>query len=69
MKTFFNYKSNKGDTREMWTLFYGDLGYKPGDFPVTEGLCEKVISLPMHTEMEQDQLDHIISTTQKFFKK
>lgn len=38
---------------------YQYLGYKDGDFPVTEQLCKTVISLPMHTEMEIDQLEHI----------
>lgn len=46
---------------------YASLGYGEGDFPVTESLCEKVISLPVHTEMEQDQLEFIISTVTKFF--
>ena len=27
---------------------YADLGHKPGDFPVCEGLGERVFSLPMH---------------------
>jgi dTDP-4-amino-4,6-dideoxygalactose transaminase len=31
------------------------LGYKKGDFPVTEKLCECVISLPMHTELTEGQ--------------
>lgn len=48
---------------------YQQLGYKEGDFPVTEALCKKVISLPVHTEMEEDQLVHIIDTVQKFFSK
>jgi len=47
---------------------YAELGYKSGDFPVTEELCDRVISLPVHTEMEDDQLAHITSTVKKFFK-
>lgn len=30
-----------------------------GDFPVTERLCAGVISLPMHTEMDEEQLAYI----------
>lgn len=45
---------------------YTDERYKSGDFPVTEHLCDVVISLPMHTEMQDDQLNHIISTVQHF---
>jgi dTDP-4-amino-4,6-dideoxygalactose transaminase len=47
---------------------YQQLGHKKGDFPVTEALCAKVISLPIHTEMEDDQLAHIIHTVQAFFR-
>ena len=38
---------------------YSYLGYKEGDFPVTEQLCKSVISLPMHTEMDNEQLEFI----------
>ena len=46
---------------------YGQLGYGTGDFPVTEKLCSEVLSLPIHTEMAADQLEHIISTVRNFF--
>lgn len=48
---------------------YSNLGYKEGDFPVSESLCTRVISLPMHTEMEEDQLEHILSSVTKFFSR
>lgn len=35
------------------------LGYKEGDFPVSEELCRTVLSLPMHTELDEEQLQHI----------
>lgn len=35
--------------------------------PHTEMLCEQVISLPIHTEMEEEQLNHIISSVKSFF--
>lgn len=34
-------------------------GYKPGDLPVSERLAETVISLPMHTELDETQLEYI----------
>jgi len=37
-------------------------GYHEGDFPVTEHLCKSVLSLPIHTEMDEEQLDTICST-------
>ena len=36
--------------------------FKKGDFPVTEKLCECVLSLPMHTEMEEETLKYITAT-------
>lgn len=47
---------------------YIDPRYKEGDFPVTEQLCKSVISLPMHTEMQEEQLQHIIETVHQFLK-
>lgn len=35
--------------------------------PQTEWLCEHVISLPIHTEMDDEQLQFIIQTVQNFF--
>ncbi len=48
---------------------YRDLGYKKGDFPITEKACEEVLSLPMHTELTKDQLDYICGSIKDFFKK
>jgi dTDP-4-amino-4,6-dideoxygalactose transaminase len=31
------------------------LGYKKGNFPIAEKLCECVISLPIHTELTEEQ--------------
>jgi dTDP-4-amino-4,6-dideoxygalactose transaminase len=45
---------------------YIDPHYKPGDFPVTEALCESVISLPMHTELDDEQLNHIVKSVLEF---
>lgn len=47
---------------------YKYLGYKENDFPVTEELCKKVISLPMHTELDQEQLKYITSTILDFIE-
>jgi dTDP-4-amino-4,6-dideoxygalactose transaminase len=47
---------------------YRYLGYREDDFPVTNQLCREVLSLPMHPDMEQDQLDHIVLNILKFFE-
>lgn len=45
---------------------YTDPRYKQGDFPITEKLCANVISLPMHTEMNEEQLSYIVSNVLEF---
>jgi pleiotropic regulatory protein degT len=35
--------------------------YSQGDFPVAEKLSETVCSLPMHTELDKEQMEYIIS--------
>ncbi len=38
---------------------YRDPRYKDGDFPVAEKLAACVLSLPMHTELDNEQLEYI----------
>lgn len=38
---------------------YQDARYKAGDFPVAEKLSDCVMSLPMHTELSEEQLKYI----------
>lgn len=47
---------------------YTDPRYKEGDFPVTEHLCNNVISLPIHTEMDDEQLKYITDNFLEFIK-
>jgi DNA repair exonuclease SbcCD nuclease subunit len=42
--------------------------YKEGDFPVTEKLCESVLSLPMHTELDEETLKYICNTLLELIK-
>lgn len=45
---------------------YQDPRYKSGDFPVSEQLAASVISLPMHTELDEEQLGFITSKVLEF---
>jgi dTDP-4-amino-4,6-dideoxygalactose transaminase len=45
---------------------YLDLGYKVGDFPVSETICKEVLSLPMHTELDEEQLNYITEKVIEF---
>tara|TARA_B110000902_G_scaffold2717_1_gene3010 strand:- start:25416 stop:26558 length:1143 start_codon:yes stop_codon:yes gene_type:complete len=38
------------------------------ELPITDWLTHRVMSLPIHTEMEQDQLDYICSSIEEFLK-
>lgn len=40
---------------------YSNYGYKAGDFPIAENLSQKVLSLPMHSELSEEQQDFIIA--------
>ena len=41
---------------------YLDERYKEKDFTVTNKLVQEVISLPMHTELDEEQIDYIANT-------
>jgi UDP-2-acetamido-2-deoxy-ribo-hexuluronate aminotransferase len=47
---------------------YRDPRYKEGDFPVTEKLCASVLSLPMHTELDEETLRYVTSSLLEFVK-
>jgi len=47
---------------------YRYLGYKKGDFPISEQLSETVLSLPMHTELAEEQLEYIVNSVKKYFE-
>lgn len=48
---------------------YDDGKYTDEDFPVTMQLIDEVISLPMHSELSQEQQDFIIEHVIKFYDK
>jgi dTDP-4-amino-4,6-dideoxygalactose transaminase len=48
---------------------FGSFGSEQTQLPVTDFLTERVISLPMHTEMQADQLEFILSKVGEFLNK
>jgi dTDP-4-amino-4,6-dideoxygalactose transaminase len=48
---------------------YKDERYKEADFGVTNQLIKEVISLPMHTELDDEQIDYITKTIINFVTK
>jgi UDP-2-acetamido-2-deoxy-ribo-hexuluronate aminotransferase len=45
---------------------YRDERYREGDFPVTEQLCASVVSLPIHTELDETTLQFITDSVLEF---
>ena len=45
---------------------YASYGFIKGDFPVSENLCNKVLSLPIHTEMPVQTQDFIIKLVKEY---
>ena len=48
---------------------YTDERYNDADFPVTNQLVKEVISLPMHTELDDEQIAYITQTILEFIDK
>ncbi|MGD8806793.1 MAG: DegT/DnrJ/EryC1/StrS family aminotransferase [Chloroflexota bacterium] len=43
-----------------------ELGYRPGDFPVTERYAQEILSLPMYSGMTEADQDHVIQVIRQF---
>ena len=47
---------------------YADSRYNEADFPITNQLVTEVLSLPMHTELDDEQIKFITDSILEFFK-
>jgi len=47
---------------------YADLGYRKGDFPVSESACERNLSLPMYPELTDEQIHYVAQAVRVFFE-
>jgi dTDP-4-amino-4,6-dideoxygalactose transaminase len=45
---------------------YKDLGYKEGDFPISEKAAKTVLSLPVYPELTNEMIEYVIDTVKKF---
>lgn len=48
---------------------FASFGSGDSELPITDWLTERVISLPMHTELEKEQLEHITNSVLEFVQK
>ena len=45
---------------------YQNLGYRTGDFPVTERVAREIVSLPMFPQLSHSQQDEVITAVKEF---
>lgn len=45
---------------------YADLGYRRGDFPVTEQAADRILSLPMYPELTAEAITHVAASIRSF---
>jgi UDP-2-acetamido-2-deoxy-ribo-hexuluronate aminotransferase len=45
---------------------FAQIGAEKASLPVTDWLTERIISLPIHTEMDEEQIQHIIKCVQNY---
>ena len=46
---------------------YQALGWKYGDMPVTETVCERTVALPFFNNLEEKQIAYVVETVNEFF--
>ena len=46
---------------------YKNLGYKKGDFPVSEKVSEEIISIPIFPMITKEERFRVINTLKRFF--
>ena len=44
------------------------LGYRAGNFPVSERLSAEVVSLPMHPFLERPQIQYVADAAAEFYR-
>jgi dTDP-4-amino-4,6-dideoxygalactose transaminase len=46
---------------------FADLGYKSGDFPVSERLAAETLALPIHAELAAEDIDYVCQAIARFY--
>ena len=50
-------------------LYRERYGYKEGDFPTTEDISRRVLTLPMYPDLSKEEMDHVLDKMRLFFKR
>jgi dTDP-4-amino-4,6-dideoxygalactose transaminase len=45
--------------------YFQEFGYEPGQFPETEAVYDGLVSLPLHAEMDDDDVDDVVTAVQR----
>jgi len=53
----------------LYTYYRETFGYKAGDFPNTENIAERIVSLPLFPDMTTNEQDRAIETMAKIFSR
>ena len=46
---------------------FADLGYRAGDFPVSERLANTSLALPVYPELAAEDIEYVCNTIQAFY--
>jgi dTDP-4-amino-4,6-dideoxygalactose transaminase len=46
---------------------YADLGYREGDFPVSEELARSTLAIPIYPELTRDHIEQVVTRIQEFY--
>ena len=46
---------------------YADLNHKKGDFPISEKICDEILSLPMYPHMRREQIERVCTVLKESF--
>jgi len=46
---------------------FSDLGYREGDFPVSEELTRRVLALPIYPELQPEDIDYVVDRVAAFY--
>jgi dTDP-4-amino-4,6-dideoxygalactose transaminase len=56
------------DPVHLSRYYRDELGCEPGDLPVTEDVSDKILTLPFHLDLSNDDLDRIATGVRSFFE-
>ena len=53
----------------LYTYYKNNFGFKKGDFPHAETISDRILSLPLFTDMTIEDQDRVINAMKKVFRK